>query len=64
MRVRKGDDKGFYFRSERIYHTGDGWWASTREKTELGPFDSEEDVSMELCLYIRKINMFDSQIAS
>ena len=50
--------------SQRIYHTGDGWWISTREKAELGPFDSEKDASMELCLYIRKLNMFDSQIAS
>ncbi len=64
MKVRKGDNKKSFFRSERLYHTGDGWWISTREQTELGPFDYQDDASVELCLYIRKINMYNSQIAS
>ena len=63
MRVRSGDNKKFYFRGDRFYHTTVGWWFSTRENTELGPFNSEEDASVELCLYIRSINMFDSQLA-
>ena len=63
MRVRSGDDNKFYFRSERFYQINNGWWVSTRENSELGPFNSEEDASIELCMYIRKINMFDSQIA-
>jgi len=64
MRVRQGDDKKTWYRSNRFYHTIEGWWVSTREHTELGPFNSEEDADMELCLYIRKINLFDIQIAS
>lgn len=64
MRVRKGDTKETFFRGERFFHTLEGWWVSTREKSELGPFDSEDDASVELCLYIRKINMYNSRLAS
>ena len=64
MRVRKGDNKETWYRSERCYHTNEGWWISTREQVELGPFNSQEDASIELCLYIRKINMDNYQIAS
>ena len=64
MRVRNGDTKEFWFRSDRFYHTSDGWWISTREQSELGPYSSEEDASAELCLYIRKINMYYVQAAS
>ena len=57
MRVRGNDVKKNWYRSERFFHTVDGWWASTRENTELGPFESETEASNELCLYIREVNM-------
>jgi uncharacterized protein DUF6316 len=57
MRTRTGEAARPWFRSERYYHTGDGWWFMTRENTELGPFGSQNEAENELVLYIRQINM-------
>ena len=57
MRTRTGEAARPWFRSERYYHTGEGWWFMTREKDELGPFRPQNDAENELVLYIRKINM-------
>lgn len=56
MRTRAGEAVRPWFRSERYYHTGDGWWFLTRENQELGPFQSQNEAENELILYIRKIN--------
>ena len=57
MKVRRGDSKKAWFRGDRFYHTGDGWWFTTREHTEYGPFDSHVEAENELCLYVRKTNL-------
>ncbi len=59
MRTRTGEAARPWFRSERFYHTGDGWWLMTREKDELGPFISQTEAENELVLYIRQINTSD-----
>jgi len=60
MRTRAGENSRPWFRSERYYHTGDGWWFTTRENSELGPFSSQKEAESELILYIRKVNTADS----
>ena len=56
MRVRTGEAARPWFRTERYYHTNDGWWFLTREKTEEGPFGSQNEAENVLTLYIRKVN--------
>ncbi len=60
MRTRTGEASRSWFRSERYYHTGDGWWFSTREDSELGPFHSQNEAESEFVMYIRKINTADN----
>jgi len=55
MRARSGEAVRPWFRSERFYHTSEGWWSMTREKDELGPFDSQHEAENELVLYIRHV---------
>ncbi|PHS20070.1 MAG: hypothetical protein COA86_01935 [Kangiella sp.] len=57
MRTRSGEAARPWFRSERYYHTGEGWWFMTRENEEAGPFISQHDAENELILYIRHVNM-------
>jgi len=56
MRIRSGEAVRPWFRSERYYHTGEGWWFMTREKDELGPFGSQNEAENELVLYIQQVN--------
>lgn len=56
MRTRSGEPMKPWFRSERYYHTNDGWWFLTRENTEEGPFVSQLEAENELTYYIRKVN--------
>ena len=56
MHIRSGEAARPWFRSERYYHTGEGWWLMTREQQDLGPFDSHHEAESELILYIRQVN--------
>lgn len=56
MRTRSGEAARPWFRSDRYYHTGEGWWFMTRENTELGPFISQNEAEIELVLYVRQVN--------
>ena len=60
MRTRSGEAARPWFRSDRYYHTGEGWWFMTREKEELGPFDSQNEAANELVLFIRHTNQMAS----
>lgn len=62
MHVRQGEKQQAWFRGERYYHTPEGWWFSTREHTELGPFGTEKDAVNEVCFYIRQMNTFDCHL--
>lgn len=64
MEFRAGEDAKSWFRSDRFYHTGDGWWFQTRENLEQGPFRSHKEAEQELCLYIRRANCFDGLVQS
>ena len=56
MRTHAGEAARPWFRSERYYHTGEGWWFMTRENKEEGPFTSQHEAENELILYIRHTN--------
>ena len=56
MRTRAGEAARPWFRTDRFYHTAEGWWFLTREKSEEGPFVSQNDAENELILYIRHSN--------
>ena len=60
MSVRHGEENKSWFRSDRFYHTNEGWWFQTRENTEQGPFSSHHDAEAELSLYIRQINVYET----
>ncbi len=58
MQTRAGEVTKGWFRSDRFYHTPEGWWFQTRENTAEGPFFSQRDADRELCLYIRRLNCY------
>jgi hypothetical protein len=57
MRTRSGEAARPWFRSERYYHTGEGWWFMTRENKELGPYQTQYEAENELILYIRHTHL-------
>ncbi len=56
MLVRAGEIKKTWFRSDRFFHTDNGWFFITRENTQEGPFYSQKEAESELTLYIRHLN--------
>jgi len=58
MRTRSGEAVRPWFRTDRYYHTHEGWWFLTREKTEEGPYGTQLEAENELSLYIRKVNQY------
>jgi len=59
MAVRAGEAQKSWFRSDRYYHTDQGWWFLTRENGEQGPFVSQKDAEQEFCLYLRNLRVFE-----
>jgi len=59
MSVRKGEDSKSWFRTERYYHTGEGWWFMTRENGERGPYESHKDAEQEFFIYLRNLRVYD-----
>ena len=49
------DGEKVWFRSKRIFHTGDGWYVITREGN-LGPFSEEQLADVELQQYLEELN--------
>jgi len=56
MEIRAGEAVRPWFRTERYYHTNEGWWFLTREQTEEGPFSSQLEAENELSFYVRNAN--------
>ena len=52
---RKGEDGHPPFRSERIFSVGNEWFFSTREGEDVGPFESKEEASAALTLFLREM---------
>ncbi|OUS31644.1 hypothetical protein A9Q99_03485 [Gammaproteobacteria bacterium 45_16_T64] len=62
MQVRIGEIDKTWFRCDRFIHLGDGWYFTTRENTQEGPFDNHQDAERELDYYIRTHNRIDSMV--
>ncbi|MEE4244175.1 MAG: DUF6316 family protein [Kangiellaceae bacterium] len=56
MSARLGENNKVWFRSERFFHTEDGWFFITREERQLGPFGTQQEAEHELIQYIRELN--------
>ncbi|AUM12897.1 DUF6316 family protein [Ketobacter alkanivorans] len=55
MSVRAGEQEKVWYRSDRVFWSGGGWFFLTREKTQEGPFTSRLEAEQELNFYIRHI---------
>jgi len=55
IQPRKNEDGGTYFRSGRFFKVNDAHYFSTREGTEIGPYDSMESAAQGLDRYIVSI---------
>jgi len=53
--LRQNEDSGAYFRSGRFFKVNDAHYFSTREGTEIGPYDSMESAAQGLAIYIVSI---------
>jgi len=60
MHVRTGEHEKTWFRCDRFIHSPDGWYFTTREATQEGPFYSHSEAERELDYYIRTQNMWAS----
>lgn len=54
MSVRAGEAEKTWFRMDRIFWSGNGYYFLTRESTQEGPFDSRNEAECELNYYIRR----------
>ena len=57
MLHRKEDTNRTWFHGDRIYHTLEGWWFSSREHTEEGPYQPKSHTERELHMYLSKVEM-------
>jgi len=53
MTVRAGESEKTWYRSDRIFWSGEGWFFLTREQTQEGPFGTRREAEQELNFYIR-----------
>ena len=60
IHVRDGEHGKTWFRCDRFIHSPEGWFFTTREATQEGPFQSHRDAERELDYYIRTQNMWGS----
>jgi hypothetical protein len=51
-RARKGEARGFPFRSERMFSVGHEWFYATREGIDQGPFLSRNQAENALSSFI------------
>ena len=63
MTSRIGDTKKSWFRSERVFYAAEGWWFSSRENSEEGPYESIADAEAEVLIYLRNIHLAQSNIS-
>jgi len=56
MNYRKGEPEKSYFRADRFFCIDNSWFFSTREGSDVGPFDRKGEAQAERLLFIRHIN--------
>jgi len=64
MPHRFGDADKTWFHGKRIFRTPEGWWFSTREKTNEGPFESFEFAEKMLSEYVERIDVSNEILLS
>ncbi len=52
-KCRSGEEDKTWFRSDRIFHTPQGWFFLARDNEQKGPFPTQKDAEAELLLFIR-----------
>ena len=62
--IRKGETAAYPFRSERIFNANGGWYFSTREEMEVGPFSDRPEAHAALLEFLRKLATQDQEILS
>ena len=55
LHVRKGESKGVFYRSERVFCVNGEWYFATRERPETGPFSSSREARMELDIFLNQV---------
>ena len=60
MQIRQGETDKQWFRCERFLHTSVGWYFTTRDATQEGPFYDQQQAATELDYYIRTQSMWKS----
>jgi len=55
LTLRKNEDNGVYFRSDRFYKIDRNYYFSTREGIEIGPFGSKNEADIDLDRFIGRI---------
>lgn len=56
MEYREGEGLGVVFRADRFYYVNNQWFFSAREGIEKGPYQSREEASSELLVYINYLS--------
>lgn len=57
MRVRRGEERRTWFRSDRCFCVGTEWFVSTREGHNVGPFKSRDEALCSIHRYLSGINV-------
>ena len=60
MLHRKEDTTETWFHGERIYRTDEGWWFSSREHTDEGPYESQAHTEREVHMYLNNVEMVNA----
>ena len=64
MTVRSSDSKTMArFRCNRFYHTPQGWWFSSRDHNEEGPFETLKRAESSLSAYLIRVELADDILA-
>lgn len=62
MHTRHGEMENTYFRTGRCFCICGEWYFSTRENSQVGPFENKDDIDVELIFYLRKFINNNPQI--
>ena len=55
MKCRSGESERHWYRCERFFNTNDGWYFSTREGQNVGPFVSRRAAEKGVELFVRHL---------
>lgn len=62
MIVRQGEQEKSWYRSDRFFKVNGDWYFSTREKIDVGPFQTKEGADKGLTLFIESIQQPEQNV--